>query len=91
MPLSVLKIDRSFIQQIPENLNDMTIAKSVIALGHGLGLKVVAEGAENREQVKFLKTHGCDEVQGFVFSRPLPAHGLETLLHRQPPIPPARL
>ncbi len=91
MPLSVLKIDRSFIQQIPENLNDMTIAKSVIALGQGLGLKVVAEGAENREQVKFLKTHGCDEVQGFVFSRPLPAHGLETLLHRQPPIPPARL
>ena len=91
MPLSILKIDRSFIQHIPESLNDMTIAKSVIALGHGLGLRVLAEGTENQAQVKFLKEHGCDEVQGFLFFRPLPPQELEILLQRQPPIPPAEV
>jgi EAL domain-containing protein (putative c-di-GMP-specific phosphodiesterase class I)/GGDEF domain-containing protein len=84
MPLSVLKIDRSFIQNIPASQKDMMIANSVIALGHGLGLTVVAEGAENFEQVDFLSRHGCDEVQGFAFCKPLPAVALERLLLKNP-------
>jgi len=80
MPLSVLKIDRSFIQHIPDNANDMAIANSVIALGHSLGFTVVAEGAETMEQVRFLRENGCDEVQGFVFSRPVTASEFQVLL-----------
>lgn len=75
-----LKIDRSFVAGISTESSDETIVKAIIAMGHSLGLTVVAEGVENREQFEFLRNHGCDRVQGYLFSRPVDAPTLETLL-----------
>ena len=71
-PLDRLKIDRSFITDICDNPNDAAIVRTIIALGHNLNLKVVAEGVENREQLDMLKAMECDAYQGFLNSRPLP-------------------
>ncbi|KIF83743.1 diguanylate cyclase [Noviherbaspirillum autotrophicum] len=73
LPISAVKIDRSFIRDIRNDTSDAMIVSSTIALSHNLGLKVVAEGVETKEQVVHLKTAGCDEVQGFYFHRPAPA------------------
>jgi len=70
-PLDVLKIDRSFIRDIPSDQDNSAIATAIIAMAHSLNLKVVAEGVETSEQLSFLKDQGCDEVQGFYYSRPL--------------------
>lgn len=86
MPLSVLKIDRSFVQHIPHSRNDATIAASLVALGHSLGLKVVAEGAETSAQVTFLAELGCDEVQGYALFPPLAASDFIQLLTNKFPI-----
>ena len=71
-PLDVIKIDRTFIRDVTTDPDDATIAVAMIKLAHSLGLKVVAEGVETRPQLDFLIKHGCDEMQGFYFSRPLP-------------------
>jgi diguanylate cyclase (GGDEF)-like protein len=71
-PVSILKIDQQFIKGLPQNQNDSSITSAVIAMGHNLGLEVVAEGVETREQLQFLADHHCDFVQGYFFSRPLP-------------------
>jgi diguanylate cyclase (GGDEF)-like protein len=71
-PVSVLKIDQSFIKGIPDNSNDLAITIAVIALAHSLNMKVVAEGVETPEQLQFLADHDCDMVQGYYLSRPLP-------------------
>ena len=70
-PLDSLKIDSSFVQDIPHDTNDTAIIKAIIAMGHALKLKVIAEGVENAGQLAFLQQHGCDEMQGFYFSRPM--------------------
>lgn len=70
-PMQRLKIDRSFIQNIPQETDDMAIAGAMIALGHKLGMEIVAEGVENRAQYNFLVDQSCDRIQGFLFSRPL--------------------
>lgn len=70
-PIDALKIDRSFIRDTPDDDDDAAIARAIIALGQALRLKVVAEGVETQEQLKFLIGEGCDEVQGFKFSKPL--------------------
>lgn len=75
-----IKIDRSFVAGIGNELSDETIVKAIIAMGHSLGLTIVAEGVETRAQYDFLRAHGCDRVQGYYFSRPLDAVGLEQLL-----------
>jgi EAL domain-containing protein (putative c-di-GMP-specific phosphodiesterase class I) len=75
-----LKIDRSFVAGIGNESSDETIVKAIIAMGHSLGLTVVAEGVENREQYEFLRDHGCDRVQGYFFSRPVDAQALEGLM-----------
>ncbi len=75
-PLDSVKIDRSFVQDIPHDANDTAIIKAIIAMGHALKLKVVAEGVENAAQLTFLHRHGCDEMQGFYFSRPMTADQL---------------
>jgi diguanylate cyclase (GGDEF)-like protein/PAS domain S-box-containing protein len=72
-PINALKIDKSFIQDIPMNPGNGAIVKSIITLGHSLQLKVIAEGVETKEQLEFLRANHCDEIQGYLFSRPLPA------------------
>lgn len=75
-PVSVLKIDQTFIKGIPSNPNDVAITSAVIGLGHNLGLEVIAEGVETVEQIEFLSAHDCDTIQGYFFSRPVPASKL---------------
>ena len=81
-PIDVLKIDRSFIRDIHENADDAAIAHAVIAMGHRLGMRIVAEGVENEAQLALLRDFGCDALQGFHFSRPVPAEEF-TLMLRQ--------
>jgi len=71
-PVSVLKIDQSFIKGVPGNQDDVAITTAVIALAHSLNMKVVAEGVETPEQMQYLADHDCDMVQGYYLSRPLP-------------------
>jgi diguanylate cyclase (GGDEF)-like protein len=70
-PIDTLKVDRSFIRDIPHDPSGMKITRAIIALAHGLGLKVVAEGVERADQLKFLRDHHCDSVQGHFLHRPL--------------------
>jgi diguanylate cyclase (GGDEF)-like protein/PAS domain S-box-containing protein len=80
LPLSILKIDRSFIKDIESNLQDQAITKAIITVAQSLGLTVVAEGIENLKQLEFLKAEGCDEAQGFYFGKAIPSDEMEKLL-----------
>jgi EAL domain-containing protein (putative c-di-GMP-specific phosphodiesterase class I) len=79
--LDVIKIDRSFVSSIGCSEVDDAIAAAVINFGHSLKLQVIAEGIETEEQLAFLRAHGCDTMQGKLFSRPLPANELTELLY----------
>lgn len=81
-PIDVLKIDQGFIRDIPQSGDDMAISAAVIAMGHSMGLKVLAEGVETAEQLDFLRERGCDQFQGYLCSRPLPADAFEALLRQ---------
>jgi len=82
LPITALKIDRAFIQHMATNADDVAIVSTVIALGHNLKLKVIAEGVETEEQRKFLQLLKCDEFQGYLFSKPVPAEQVPALLKR---------
>jgi diguanylate cyclase (GGDEF)-like protein/PAS domain S-box-containing protein len=76
-PIDTLKIDRSFTMGIPSDTSDCAIASAIISIGRQLGHRVIAEGVETVEQLEFLRASGCDEVQGYLYSRPLPAGDFE--------------
>jgi diguanylate cyclase (GGDEF)-like protein len=80
LPIQTLKIDRSFVKDIRNDGKDLVIVNSIITLAHNLGLAVVAEGVELKDQLVYLKTAGCDLVQGYLFSRPLTAGAAEALI-----------
>jgi EAL domain-containing protein (putative c-di-GMP-specific phosphodiesterase class I) len=79
-PLDTLKIDRAFIREITSDPDDAAISTAIIALGHALGLTVTAEGVETDAHVQLLREQGCDEMQGYFFSRPVTAERLAELL-----------
>ncbi|GAB2182112.1 hypothetical protein DLREEDagrD3_23350 [Denitratisoma sp. agr-D3] len=79
-PLDFMKIDQSFVRGIPADQDDVAITRTIIALARNLGLKTVVEGIETAEQLAFAKAEGCDEFQGYLFSKPLPADQVEVLL-----------
>lgn len=82
-PLDVLKIDKSFIDDIPFHQDDMEIAATIVAMGHILGFKVLAEGVETPEQLAFLQDKDCDMYQGYIKSKPVPAYEFAELLRQQ--------
>jgi EAL domain-containing protein (putative c-di-GMP-specific phosphodiesterase class I) len=81
-PVDRLKIDRSFVRDIATDTDDAAIVRTIIALGHNLGLKVLAEGVETEAQLAFLKSNDCDEMQGYHFSKPVSAWRMRKLLVR---------
>lgn len=89
LPLDVLKIDKSFVDDIPHKKDDMEIAATIVAIAHTLRLKVLAEGVETCEQLAFLKEQGCDCYQGYLMSKPIPADQFEQLLRQNYSLPPA--
>ncbi len=78
--IDTLKVDRSFVMDIPKDEDDMAITRAVVEMGRSLGLQVIAEGVEDEAQLQFLKNIGCESMQGFYFSKPVPADELECML-----------
>jgi len=83
-PIDTIKIDRSFVRDLPRDSEDRAITQAIISMGKALGMTVVAEGVETIEQQAFLREHVCDEIQGFLFSRPVPPERLADLLRSAP-------
>ena len=84
LPISQLKIDKSFVNDIAINPNDAAIAKTIIAMGNILGLNVIAEGVESKAQLETLKLHNCPMFQGYLFSKPIPINELDQLINDWP-------
>lgn len=80
-PIDTLKIDRTFVWDLEDSDRDRNLVASIVTLAHNLDIKVVAEGVENRNQVDALRDMGCEEIQGFIFSRPVPPWDIETMLN----------
>ncbi|MES2072708.1 MAG: EAL domain-containing protein [Pseudomonadota bacterium] len=83
LPIDQLKIDRAFVKDIPGNGDDEAIVSAIVSMAHSLGIAVVAEGAETIEQINFLRSVGCDSVQGYYIAQPMPAHEVEAFLLKQ--------
>ena len=83
LPVQKLKIDQSFVRGLPDNKDDAIITCAIIELGHARGHTVIAEGVESEEQFSYLRDLGCDEGQGYLFGRPMPAEAFEALLERE--------
>ncbi|MDP9122792.1 MAG: EAL domain-containing protein, partial [Acidobacteriota bacterium] len=89
-PIDALKIDRGFVSDLADGREGCAIVNAIVGLAHGLGLRVVAEGVETARQLRLLKARGCDECQGFLISRPLPAPAVQSFFTRpsERPVPP---
>jgi diguanylate cyclase (GGDEF)-like protein/PAS domain S-box-containing protein len=83
-PVDCVKIDRSFVNDIPADAGDSALTRAIIAMGHSLGLHVVAEGVERRDQLDFLRHEGCDEYQGYHYAKPMSETALTALLAQTP-------
>jgi EAL domain-containing protein (putative c-di-GMP-specific phosphodiesterase class I) len=83
LPLSRIKIDRSFVGKITHDAHDAAIVRSLIAMAHNLDIGVIAEGVETRQQASFLLNENCEEAQGFLYAKPLPAADFEAYLRTQ--------
>ncbi len=83
-PIDTLKIDKSFVDNIPHDVKSQTIAKTIIVMAHNLGFKVVSEGIEREDQFRFFNEHDCDQYQGNLFSKPLPPDDFEKWMTRKP-------
>ncbi|MDA8109890.1 MAG: EAL domain-containing protein [Betaproteobacteria bacterium] len=84
-PIDAVKIDRAFVRALPGNAGDAAVVRAVIDMAHALGMRAVAEGVETDEQTQFLRREGCDEIQGYLFSRPAAASDIAELLRRHDP------
>lgn len=85
-PLKVLKIDKSFVQYIPDRPDDICVARAILSLAKHMILKVVAEGVETAEQMEFMRSHDCEEVQGYLFSHPLEPSEMTAFLRESTPV-----
>jgi EAL domain-containing protein (putative c-di-GMP-specific phosphodiesterase class I) len=83
LPIDVLKIDQTFVRDMNTDPNDAAIVMAIITLAHSLNLKAIAEGVETEEQFNLLRLLRCDEVQGYLFSKPVPAEAFETILREK--------
>ena len=83
MPVQKVKIDRSFVSDLPHDQDDSALVAAIIAMSHSLGLVVVGEGVENADQLEFLRDHGCDSVQGYYLSKPMSADDVVGWLEEQ--------
>jgi EAL domain-containing protein (putative c-di-GMP-specific phosphodiesterase class I) len=83
-PIDTIKIDRSFVRDLPDDTEDRAIAQAIISMGKALGMTIVAEGVETAAQQDFLRSHGCDEMQGYLFSKPLSPDQLADRLRPAP-------
>jgi len=79
-PVQRLKIDRAFVRDLAHDADSAAIVRSVVALGHGLSMRIVAEGVETGDQLALLRALGCDEFQGYLFARPMPGADVPALL-----------
>jgi EAL domain-containing protein (putative c-di-GMP-specific phosphodiesterase class I) len=79
-PIDKVKIDKTFVSDIPDDTNDLAIVSAIIAMAHALGVRVQAEGVETQAQVDFLRECGCELAQGYLFGRALPSDEFESLL-----------
>jgi EAL domain-containing protein (putative c-di-GMP-specific phosphodiesterase class I) len=89
LPAETLKIDRSFVASMTNDAATMTVVQTIISLAHSLRLKVVAEGVETEEQANILRVNHCDQMQGYLFGRPMPSEEIAALLARERPRLPA--
>jgi len=83
LPINKLKIDQSFVKDLPDDEEDSAITKSVIALAKNLNLKIIAEGVETKEQKEFLVKNGCENIQGYFYAKPMPADEMEKFLNNK--------
>ena len=83
-PIDTIKIDRSFVRDLPQDTEDCAIAEAIIGMGKALGMTIVAEDIETEDQQTFLRDHACDEMQGYLFSKPVPAQQMAELLRSAP-------
>jgi EAL domain-containing protein (putative c-di-GMP-specific phosphodiesterase class I) len=83
LPIDTLKIDRSFVAAMTDSANDMAMVSTIISLAHGLDLSVVAEGVETPDEHRLLRLLKCDEMQGYLFSKPVPAEKIQDMLQAE--------